>query len=1101
MLVARYLEQPDGHALDLATGEQVVIVRRRLDPVARIVWPTVVQRVAGLWHPAIAPCVDFGFSAMGEWFEAYDEECRDVGASATAKAFLAACAVDCSLVPMNPARRTAPLMPSFPDDEQRVIGGSGVRPRGFGMRLLPRPLEDAIGQALAEGRRGGPLVWSIDAPPGCGWKTTWRRLARVARLAGYVTIDHTLLELPARPHGRGSWLSALQGLDVVIVAEQRTWQPARRQHLARLLVRLGGLEAVSLIVLDVVRTGRPTPASHQVVPFEPGELASALWLPSVCSRQSVRARRIAGITHGVPGPFVEAITARLGLRRSPPTVHERPTDEHGAAEPARAASAALRRAAALVVRRRSAAADRVLTRAIGAMNRRGLAAPSPLVLARAEVLAARGDIERSQRAWQEVTAVPCDPATLAPMAARIARQWMRHGAIESAARLLVGAVEALRAVDAAVPTDLAVSLMYVRCWQARWHAALEVESTDEGRVGLVWPALELGETEIAVEHLRVARSVPPSIDPRWILAARYRLDIALGAHDRLHQAASETILPAADGLDEDLAMLPVEGLTRLGVPLTIAMRQRMRGYVRPSCPRLTRARARLALAVNACRGAPQSALVDEVGRVVRATGARALAHGVSRISCWRRTPPEATPMLNDLIAVLQSCQAHDDPHVALSHVARLLGERLQADTVMALGRSARGDAALARAGTHDVSGTARRAMDAGAAIVDACEGRSDVGVPVRLGDVTTGALGVRWVMPTGAASAQSVALLEAVATAIAPTVRLAVELAPRVSGPPGGSALLGVSTMMARVRTAVETAARAPFRVLIEGESGSGKELVAREIHKLSPRRTRAFCAINCAALTDELCEAELFGHARGAYTGAVAERAGLFEEADGGTLFLDEVSELSPRAQAKLLRALQEGEIRRLGETRSRRVDVRLISATNRPLADAVAAGAFRADLRYRLDVIHITVPPLRDRAEDIPLLVGQFWQRAIEGVGSRAQLAAEAVAALARYDWPGNVRELQNVLSAVAAEAPARGVVRALALPAHIGTGAARPGLTLEQARRLSDERSIREALLLSGGHRGRAALALGLTRQGLAKLVDRLQLDTTRGAGPPP
>src|SRR5690606_6389816 len=197
-------------------------------------------------------------------------------------------------------------------------------------------------------------------------------------------------------------------------------------------------------------------------------------------------------------------------------------------------------------------------------------------------------------------------------------------------------------------------------------------------------------------------------------------------------------------------------------------------------------------------------------------------------------------------------------------------------------------------------------------------------------------------------------------------------------------------------------------------------ELVAREVHRLGPRRGRAFCAINCAALTDELCEAELFGHARGAFTGAVGERAGLFEEADGGTLFLDEVGELSPRAQAKLLRAIQEGEVRRLGETRPRRVDVRIVAATNRPLADAVKAGAFRADLRYRLDVGQIDVPALRDRPEDIPPLARHFWRRALERVESRATLSPAALACLTRYHWPGNVRELQNVLAALAVHAP---------------------------------------------------------------------------------
>src|SRR5690606_6120985 len=249
-------------------------------------------------------------------------------------------------------------------------------------------------------------------------------------------------------------------------------------------------------------------------------------------------------------------------------------------------------------------------------------------------------------------------------------------------------------------------------------------------------------------------------------------------------------------------------------------------------------------------------------------------------------------------------------------------------------------------------------------------------------------------------------------------------------------------------------------------------ELVAREVHRLGPRRGRAFCAINCAALTDELCEAELFGHARGAFTGAVGERAGLFEEADGGTLFLDEVSELSPRAQAKLLRAIQEGEVRRLGETRPRRVEVRIVAATNRPLADAAAAGVFRTDLRYRLDVVHIDVPPLRERPEDIPLLARHFWLRALERVDSRATLSRPLVECLARYRWPGNVRELQNVLAALAVHAPRRGVVGPAALPPAVRAPGALEGETLEEARRRADAQAVRAALARAGGHRGRAA-----------------------------
>src|SRR5262249_6098837 len=272
------------------------------------------------------------------------------------------------------------------------------------------------------------------------------------------------------------------------------------------------------------------------------------------------------------------------------------------------------------------------------------------------------------------------------------------------------------------------------------------------------------------------------------------------------------------------------------------------------------------------------------------------------------------------------------------------------------------------------------------------------------------------------------------------------------------------------------------------------EEVVARGIHSRSQRQARRFCALNCAALTDDLVEAELFGHARGAFTGAVAERAGLFEEADGGTLFLDEVGELSARAQAKLLRALQDGEIRRLGETRPRRVDARIVAATNRSLADEVTSGRFRGDLRFGLDVTRIDAPPLRSRPEDITVLARHFWHEAAERVGSHAVLGADALGALARYEWPGNVRELQNVLAAVAVSAPRRGTVGMSALPIGLRDKPA-SGFTLDEARRRFEAGFVRAALARAGGCRSRAALDLGISRQGLAKLIDRLGLSAER------
>ena len=265
----------------------------------------------------------------------------------------------------------------------------------------------------------------------------------------------------------------------------------------------------------------------------------------------------------------------------------------------------------------------------------------------------------------------------------------------------------------------------------------------------------------------------------------------------------------------------------------------------------------------------------------------------------------------------------------------------------------------------------------------------------------------------------------------------------------------------------VMKAAASPFPVLIEGESGSGKELVARAVHEASIRQGRRFCALNCAALADELVEAELFGHTRGAFTGAIAERLGLFEESQGGTLFLDEVAELGARVQAKLLRTLQEGEVRRVGESGTRKVDARIVAATNRPLGNEVTAGRFRSDLRYRLDVLRITIPPLRERLEDLPPLVRHVWASLSKRTGSRAVLSPSALSLLGSYDWPGNVRELQNVLASVMVAGPQRGVIGAQSLPGHITRNSAMTArATLSEARRAFEERYVRAALARAGG-----------------------------------
>jgi transcriptional regulator with GAF, ATPase, and Fis domain len=347
--------------------------------------------------------------------------------------------------------------------------------------------------------------------------------------------------------------------------------------------------------------------------------------------------------------------------------------------------------------------------------------------------------------------------------------------------------------------------------------------------------------------------------------------------------------------------------------------------------------------------------------------------------------------------------------------------------------------------------------------------------------------------------------MEAAAAAVAGVVGLArVARLSAAAAQHKAEELIGTSGAMTRLRAAIDRAAPSPFPVLIEGESGAGKELVARAIHAKSERRGRRFAALNCAALADDLIEAELFGHARGAFTGAIAERAGLFEEADGGTLFLDEVGELSPRAQAKLLRAIQEGEIRRVGETRPRKVDARIVAATNRSLEAEATAGRFRTDLRFRLDVIRIGVPPLRGRPEDIAELAAHFWQQAAARVGTRAILGREALAALARYEWPGNVRELENCLCRAVTLGDRKSIDESDLSPALLhGSGTSKTEsaapemddasstVALDELERLTIQRVFEKV----GGDKTKAGELLGISRATLYRKLKRYHISATQ------
>ena len=288
--------------------------------------------------------------------------------------------------------------------------------------------------------------------------------------------------------------------------------------------------------------------------------------------------------------------------------------------------------------------------------------------------------------------------------------------------------------------------------------------------------------------------------------------------------------------------------------------------------------------------------------------------------------------------------------------------------------------------------------------------------------------------------------------------------------------------------------------VLIIGETGTGKELVARALHTHSARAGGPFVALNTAAIPSELLESELFGHAKGAFTGAIASKRGLFEEAGGGTLFLDEIGDINPKMQAQLLRVLQEGEIRRVGGNEPIRVDVRVVAATNRDLEEEVRTGRFREDLYFRINVVTIHLPPLRERREDIALLVDHFLHKYAQREGrSEAGIADEAMQLLSHYGWPGNVRELENVIERALALAKG-GIILPSDLPREIRGEVERPApspassngamVLIEDRPTLAEleQRYVTLILQQEGGNKKRAAEILGIDRRTLYRTLDR-------------
>ncbi len=337
--------------------------------------------------------------------------------------------------------------------------------------------------------------------------------------------------------------------------------------------------------------------------------------------------------------------------------------------------------------------------------------------------------------------------------------------------------------------------------------------------------------------------------------------------------------------------------------------------------------------------------------------------------------------------------------------------------------------------------------------------------------------------------------------------------APNGSDPvPSFHGLVGQHPSIQSVIEVIRRVAVTDATVLITGESGTGKEVVAEAIHHLSVRRQQRFVPVHCGAIPEDLLESEMFGHERGAFTGAIASRVGRFRIADGGTIFLDEIGEMSPKLQVKLLRVLEDGRFESVGSVVTQQVDVRVVAASNRKLEDAVASRLFREDLYYRLRVVPVEIPPLRRRREDIPLLVRHVIQlfHAQKGLPA-CDVTAEAMDLLVAYAWPGNVRELRNILEQVLVLGNGHGVIRAADLPAHLVAGkeADRPapspapwefglqGIDFYREMEAIEDRIIMQALRLSAGNKKEAARLLRVNRTTLLeKLKRKRQQDSLLG-----
>jgi len=1128
------LDREGGDAFDLATGERVSMVVNSAGGASdQRRWVERCSAFRALHHPSIARLVDFGLLGEASRFEAWACGAAWGGAAAIASSACSDVSVFLAAVGLTPgalapgsvrasADGVALLLPEagtgYPHTPQENAATMPLTARA--LNFIDRPGLAALEEMFdAVGSR--PHVASLWGPRGSGRRTAVGEIARAARLRGFVPIAAPLVESRCAELWRGRSLLVIGGAE-----DDRSWS-------AFLDTAVGDVRPHALLIVgeeecrrvDGIRLGR-IPADAMVAAMRPcaltpaleaaatrfaeraaglpGRFASLLWRQRLdgreAGRSAVRGRRVA---EQVPVYGGEEAAHELLVATPPAETCSWPM-------PGELATLRRRRDAAVMdlTHGRHAPGLRQLRQAIGGLARRGdwagacdgaLALAGPL-LRRGRTRAALAAIDEGR----DYSRRAGSGSSLVDFAILSGEAWIDLARLDEAESVLGSALAAARSAGDG-ERSASASLALARClfWRGLYADAAAVlgaaadhlrsAHTIRHRLLAARAATGLGDVTRAMTLVLEAREIASrAADSRGRAAVSSTsafVHLVVGDLDAVERDAVEALAAAQAERDPLRALrvrlLQLESDRRRGRrAVAAASLQRLR-RVMAAAPPVVRARWELSSSLASRDDDPG----EIVARHISATGLGALGLYGSASSPPSRSHEGADPFVDELVAILRVCQAAEDEAEVLRQVCVRVRQHLRAASVGFVSvRDRRVELVRADGARFDTS-LAERAAAASITIAPhRNEDRVEAAAPVHYGGATIGVLCARWTLGSTDDTSRAAPVLTMSAAAAAPMLAAAIARRDDTSTA-RDSDLLGVTSAMTELRKAVDRAAAAPYAVLIDGESGSGKELVARAIHRGGPRRNRGFCTLNCAALPDDLVEAELFGHARGAFTGAIGERVGVFEEAHGGTLFLDEIGELAPRAQAKVLRVIQEGELRRVGENLSRRVDVRIVAATNRDLRREVDEGRFRLDLLYRLDVIHITVPPLRDRREDIAVLAEHFWREAAARVGSRATLSAATVAALARYDWPGNVRELQNVLAALAVRSPRRGLIPPSALPAPFAAPSAADPSKLDDARRTFEERFVRAALVRTGGHRGRAAAELGVTRQGLTKLMTRL------------